>query len=460
VENDLIIIGTGQAGVPLATRLAATGTRVLIVERGAPGGTCVNTGCTPTKTMVASARAAHVARTAGRFGVHVTGVEVDFAAVVARKDAVVARWRAGIERRLGPETKNLRFVRGHARFVGPRAIEVNGERHEAARLVVNVGARAATPDIPGLDAIPWLDSSRLLDLGELPAHLVVIGGGYIGCELGQMMRRFGAAVTLVAPSERLLAREDPDVSEALEGVFRAEGLALALGHQVTRVSRAAHGGTPEIEVALADGSVLRGSHLLVATGRRPNTDDLGCDAAGIALTADGYVQVDERYETSARGIYAVGDCVPGPQFTHVSWDDHRVLFEILQGRTPRARSERIVPYTVFTDPQVAGVGLSEREARAAGIAVDVATMPFGSIARAVETDETAGLVKILLDPTTDRILGARIVGADAGELIHVFSVLMQARASARAIVDGEFVHPTFAEGLQTAVMKLPRYALS
>ncbi|HEY4184559.1 MAG TPA: FAD-dependent oxidoreductase, partial [Polyangia bacterium] len=229
-----------------------------------------------------------------------------------------------------------------------------------------------------------------------------------------------------------------------------------LGNKIERVARAGD----DLVVILADGEALRGSHLLVATGRRPNTDDLACDKAGVALTGEGHIEVDERYETSARGTYALGDCIPGPQFTHVSWDDHRVLFEILAGRSPRARTDRLVPYTVFTDPQVAGVGLSETEARAKGIAVDVATMPFGAIARAIETDETVGVVKVLVDPATDLILGARIVGADAGELIHVFSVLMQAKASVRAIVDGEFVHPTFAEGLQTAVMKLPRFALS
>jgi pyruvate/2-oxoglutarate dehydrogenase complex dihydrolipoamide dehydrogenase (E3) component len=296
----------------------------------------------------------------------------------------------------------------------------------------------------------------VLALRTLPRHLLVLGSGYIGCELGQMMRRLGAAVTIVAPSERLLSHEDPDVSDALADAFRAEEITLALGKKVERVSRQDDG----VVLSLAGGEVLRGSHLLVATGRRPNTDDLGCEQAGIALTSDGHIQVDERYETSARGTFAVGDCTPGPAFTHVSWDDHRVLFEILSGRDARARGDRLVPYTVFTDPQVAGVGLSEGQARAQGIAVEVATMPFGNIARAIETDETAGVVKVLIDPATDRILGARIVGVDAGELIHVFSVLMQAKASARAIVDGEFVHPTFAEGLQTAVMKLPRYALS
>ena len=466
MKIDVILIGSGQAAVPLATRLAAAGRRVLIAERGAPGGTCVNVGCTPTKTLVASARAAHVSRTAARLGVHAREVTVDFAAVMARKDAIVERWRAGVERRLDGGGDNLRFVRGHARFVAPRTIEVapsaspgglaRPERYEAEHIVINVGARPQEPPIPGLRDVPFLDSSGLLALRALPRHLLVLGGGYIGCELGQVMRRLGAAVTIVAPGERLLPHEDPDVSEALGGAFRAEGITLALGKKVERVAREGD----DVVLALAGGETLSGSHLLVATGRRPNTDDLGCQEAGIALGPGGHIQVDERYETSARGTFAVGDCTPGPAFTHVSWDDHRVLFDVLTGRPARARGDRLVPYTVFTDPQVAGVGLSEGEARARGVACEVATMPFGNIARAIEIDETAGVVKVLIDPASDTILGARIVGADAGELIHVFSVLMQAKASARAIVDGEFAHPTFAEGLQTAVMKLPRYALS
>jgi pyruvate/2-oxoglutarate dehydrogenase complex dihydrolipoamide dehydrogenase (E3) component len=456
---DVIIVGTGQAGVPLATRLAAAGKRVLILERGLPGGTCVNVGCTPTKTLVASARAAHVARTGARLGVHAE-VAIDFAAVMARKDAIVARWRAGIERRLGAAGENLKFVRGHARFVAPRTLEVNGERHTAPNVVINVGARSALPELPGLADVAPLVSSTALALTELPTRLLILGAGYVACELGQVFRRLGADVTLIGRSARLLPREDEVVSGALAEVFRAEGIGLQLGRQVTSVARS--GSDVEVRLAPSDGgpSSLRGSHLLVATGRTPNTADLGCEAGNVAVDPGGHVIVDERYETSEPGVFAVGDCVPGPQFTHVSWDDHRVLFEILSGRAARKRTERLVPTTVFTDPQVAGVGLSEQEARRRGLDIEVAVMPFGGIARAIETDETAGVIKIVLDARTERVLGAFIVGVDAGELIHVFSVLMSAGGSARAIVDGEFAHPTFAEGLQTALMKLPRYALS
>ena len=455
MEPDVIVIGTGQAGVPLATRLVAAGRRVLVAERAELGGTCVNYGCTPTKTMIASARAAHVARTAGRLGVHVDGVRVDFAAVVARKDAMVERWRDGVARRLEKAGANLELARGPARFVGEREVEVGGRRVRAERVVINVGARASVPKIEGLAAIPWLDSHRAMDLRELPSHLVVAGGGYVGCEFAQMFRRLGSRVTLVGHAARLLAREDAEISDAIEKVFRDEGIEIHLGTAIGEVD----GGGSGVRVALSSGHEIRGSHLLVAVGRVPNADDLGCDVAGIERDGSGFITVDEHYETTAKGVYAVGDAIAQPQFTHTSWDDHRLLFDHLMGRPSRARRDRIIPSTVFTDPQVARVGMTESEAKARGVAYESATMPFGQIARATEIDETAGTMKILLDPTHERILGAAIVGAEAGELIHVFVALMQAGASARAIVEAEFVHPTFAEGLQSLVMRLDRYAL-
>jgi pyruvate/2-oxoglutarate dehydrogenase complex dihydrolipoamide dehydrogenase (E3) component len=456
MDFDAIVIGSGQAGVPLAVRLARSGKKVLLAERGDLGGTCVNTGCTPTKTLVASARAAHVARTAGRLGVRAGPVEVDFPAVMARKDAIVRRWQEGVGRRIAGAGDGLRLVRGHARLAGDRAVELAGERHRAPVVVLNVGARPAEPPIAGLGDVPWLDNRRALELRAVPAHLVVVGGGYVGCEFAQAYRRFGAEVTVVEPGPHLLGHGDEDVSRAIEEVFRGEGIALRLGARAEAVSRGGAG----VRVRLEGGGAVEGSHLLVATGRRPNTDDLGCDAAGVALDDRGFVAVDDRYATSAPGVWAVGDCTGGPQFTHAAWDDHRLLFEILAGRPGRGRKDRLVPSTAYTDPQVAAVGLSEREAKARGVAHEVATMPFGEIARAVETDERAGLLKVLLDPATERILGAAIVGAEAGELIHVFAALMQAGAPARALVDLEAVHPSFAEGVQSVVMKLGRYALS
>ena len=454
MQLDTIVIGSGQAGVPLATRLAAAGQQVLLAERGELGGTCTNTGCTPTKTMIASARAAHVARTAARLGVRAGPVEVDLRAVVARKDAMVARWRAGVEKSLAKAGERLRLVRGAARFVGEREVEVAGERHRAATVVVNVGARPVVPPVDGLERVPWLDNHRVMELTAVPEHLIIIGGGYIGCEFGQMFRRFGARVTIVDPGSHLLDRSDPEISEALEEVFRGEGIELVFGQRARRVE----GGGGAVRVTLEDGTTLAGSHLLVATGRRPNTDDLACDAAGVALDERGFVRVDDRYATSAAGVYAVGDVTGGPQFTHTSWDDHRILYDVLQGRPARSRSGRVIPFTAFTDPPVAGVGLTEREARERGIPHLVGKMPFGQVARAIETDERAGVMKLLVDPESERILGAAIVGTEAGELIHVFAVLMQAKASARALVDVETVHPTYSEGLQTLVMSIDRFA--
>ena len=454
-QVDAIVIGAGQAGVPLATRLAGRGKTVVLAERARVGGTCVNYGCTPTKTMVASARAAHVARAAGRLGVHAGEVRVDFAAVVARKDAVVRQWREGLDRKLAAAGEKLRLARGHARFVGERTVEVAGERYRADLIVLDVGARPAVPAIEGLSGVPWLDNHRLMELRQLPSHLVVLGGGYIGCEFAQLFRRLGAQVTVVGRGPHLLEREDDDVAQAVEEVFRKEGITLVLGAEVSRVRQAAGEG---VTVALAGGREVAGSHLLVATGRRPNSDDLGCEAGGVRLGPRGHVEVDDHHRTSAPGVYAVGDVTEGPAFTHVSWDDHRQLLDHLEGRPSRGRSQRVVPHCVFTDPQVAGVGLDEREARRKGVAYELARLPFGSIARAIEVDETAGVVKVLVDPSSERILGASVVGAEAGELIHVLAALMQAGAPARALVEVEVAHPTLCEGLQSALMSLPRFA--
>ena len=456
MKTDVIVIGSGQAGIPLATRLAEAGRRVVIAERKKLGGTCVNYGCTPTKTMVASARAAHVARTAGRLGVHSEPVRIDLPAIVARKDAMVRQWREGVEGRLAAAGERLRVLNGHGRFTGEREIEVAGARYRGEIVVINTGVRPAAPDVEGLAALPWLDNRRIMELTELPGHLIVLGGGYIGCEFAQMFRRFGSAVTVVQRGPHLLDREDPDVSEALEGVFRSEGIELVLGARVRRAAAQQR----DLVIVLEDGRKIGGSHILAAVGRRPNTDDLGCERGNVALDAKGFVKVDDQYLTSAKGVYAVGDVTGGPQFTHTSWDDHRILFDLLMGRSARSRSGRVIPSVVFTDPQVASVGLNEREAKARGVRHEVARMPFGSIARALETDETAGILKLIIDPDSERILGANVVGAEGGELIHAFAALMQAGATARAIVDVEIAHPTFAEGLQSVAMRLPRYALS
>jgi pyruvate/2-oxoglutarate dehydrogenase complex dihydrolipoamide dehydrogenase (E3) component len=451
---DVIVIGSGQGGVPLATLLAGSGRRVLLAERAEPGGTCVNRGCTPSKTLIASAQAAHDARRAGRLGVHAE-VRVDFAAVMERVDAVVRQWREALDEKLAAAAPELVVARGHARFVGPRRVEVAGEVHDAAVVVLNVGTRHAVPSIPGLDSVPYLTNGSVFGLRALPPRLVVIGGGYIGCELGQAFARLGSAVTVIEPGPHLLGREDADVSAEVENAFRAEGIEVRTGSAPARVD-ARDGG---VSVTLADGSVVEGSHLLVATGRTPNTGDLGCEAAGVRLDGRGFVPVDDAFRTSAEGVYAIGDCTGGPQFTHRSWDDGRILYQVLTGARSGGNEGRLVPYAMFTDPQVARVGLTEREAREQGMAVEVATLPFGHVARAIEADVPAGMMKVMVDPATERFVGVALVGAQAGELVHAFSLLMQAGAGARTMVDAELIHPTFSEGLQTLVMRLDRYRL-
>ncbi|MGQ0562915.1 MAG: FAD-dependent oxidoreductase, partial [Gemmatimonadota bacterium] len=424
MEWDLVVIGAGQTGAPLAARLAEAGKRVLLAERKYVGGTCANYGCTPTKTLIASARAAHVARTAGRLGIH-TDVRVDFAAVIRRKNALVQQWRQSSEKRLARAGDALTLRRAHARFVADHTIEIEGERHTAATIIIDVGTRPAIPRIQGLDEVAWLDNASVMELTELPEHLLVLGGGYIGCELGQAFRRFGSEITILDASRHLLAREDEDISQVIEDVFIREGIALRLGVTVQRIGKRAGG----LEIQTSDGTIT-GTHLLVAAGRRPNTDDLGCDAAGIELADHGYIRVDDGYQTNVAGIYAAGDVTGGPQFTHTAWDDHRLLYDLVLGRGGRTRRDRLVPHATFTDPQIAGIGITERKAREQGVAFELATFPFGNIARAIETDEPAGLIKVMLDPATQRILGATIAGAEAAELIHIFVATIAAEASA------------------------------
>lgn len=455
VSWDVLVLGAGQTGGPLAARLAEAGQRVLLVEREHVGGTCVNYGCTPTKTMIASARTAHVVRHAESLGVHAADVRVDFKRVVERKNELVQQWRSGVERRIARAGDRLTLIKGHGRFVGDRCVEINGAVYEAAAVVVDVGVRPAVPPITGLGDVAWLDNASLMELESLPAHLVVLGGGYIGCEFAQAFRRFGSEVTIIDRGEHLIGREDPEVSTALEQVFAGEGIQLCQRAEVEQVSKTGSG----VQVRLRDGRTINGSHLLVAAGRTPNTDDLGCAAGGIELDDKGYIKVDDGYRTSAAGVYASGDVTGGPQFTHTAWDDHRLLYNIILGHQTGGRNSRLAPHAVFTDPQVAGVGLTEQQAIKQGIAYEAATFPFSNIARAIETGETAGLIKVLIDPASEQILGATIVGAEAAELIHIFMTLMLARAPARVLVNAQFVHPAFAEGVQSALMRLNRYVL-
>jgi pyruvate/2-oxoglutarate dehydrogenase complex dihydrolipoamide dehydrogenase (E3) component len=444
---DAVVIGSGQAGNPLSQKLADQGWAVALIEKEHLGGTCVNTGCTPTKTMVASAQVAHYARHAANWGVHAGDVRVDLAGVVARKDRIVNQSRSGIEQKVAAR-KNLHLYRGAARFVQPHRVRVNQEEIEGERVFINTGTRPAIPPLRGLDRIDYLTNASILQLRELPDHLLVVGGGYIGLEFGQMFRRFGSDVTVVHRGDRLLTREDPDVALELQKALEKEGIRFLLGASPTDVGR--QNGQIILNVEAGGGSeAVRGSHLLVATGRRPNTDDLGLDAVGVQLTPEGFVKVNGRLETNVPGIWALGDVKGGPAFTHISYNDYQIVYANLIEGKDLTTDGRLVPYAVFTDPQLGRVGLSEQEARAAGHKLKVGKIPMAWVARAIERDETAGLMKVVVDAETDRILGAAILAAEGGELVQILEFVMLAGAPYRLLKGAVYIHPTLAEGFWT-----------
>lgn len=455
---DAAIVGAGQGGTPLAANLAARGWSVALFEREHLGGTCVNVGCTPTKAMVASARAAHVARTGGDLGVEAGPVEVDLARIVERKDDIVSSFRGGQQKRVDRE--GLTLLRGHARFAGPRRLEVvEGEDAGAAvtadRVVLNTGQRPLVPPIPGLEEVDYLTSTTVMELERVPRHLLVAGGGYVGCEFAQMFSRFGADVTVVQREDQLLAREDPDVAEAVREVFEAEGLEVLPGVEVAEVEADGDGVAARLETG--DGTrTVEASHLLVATGRRPNTGELELETAGVELDDRGYVGTDDRFRTSAEGVWAIGDVTGRAPFTNVAYRDFQVLFENWIHDADLDAADRNVTYAVYTDPPVAGVGLNEREARRRGVEVEVATTPMSHVARAIETGETAGLIKVLADPESRRLLGASMVGISADEVIHVFTAVMDAGAPWDVLESGIYAHPAVAEALPVLVRKLEK----
>jgi pyruvate/2-oxoglutarate dehydrogenase complex dihydrolipoamide dehydrogenase (E3) component len=441
---DAVIIGSGQAGNPLSQKLADHGWTVALIEKDELGGTCVNTGCTPTKTMIASAQVAHYARQAGNWGVHAADVRVDFAKVIARKDRIVQQWRFGLERKV-EGSKNLHLYRGQARFVDRHKIRVGGEEIESERIFINAGSRPAIPRLDGLDAVDYLTNASIMELSELPEHLLVLGGGYIGLEFGQMFRRFGSRVTIVHRADHILPREDADITGELQKALEKEDIRFLLEATPTRVDKQKN----QIALVVKTGSrseTLGGSHLLVATGRRPNTDDLGLDAAGVRLTKEGFIEVNERLETNVPGIWALGDVKGGPAFTHISYNDYQIVYANLIEGKKRSTKDRLVPYAVFTDPQLGRVGLTEKEARAAGHKLKIGTLPTASVARAIERDETAGLMKVVVDADTDKILGAAILAPEGGELVQILGFVMLAGAPYTLLKGAIYIHPTLAEG--------------
>jgi pyruvate/2-oxoglutarate dehydrogenase complex dihydrolipoamide dehydrogenase (E3) component len=451
--HDAIIIGTGQAGPSLAKRLAGAGQRVAIIERKAFGGTCINTGCTPTKTMVASAYAAHLARRAAEFGVVIGGgVSVDMRRVKQRKDAIVAQWSAATEASLRA-TENCTVQRGHARFVAPHEIEVGGERLAAERVFIDVGGRAVVPAIPGIDSVPYLTNTSALALDVVPEHFVVLGGSYVGLEFAQMFRRFGAEVTVLERAPRLVPREDAEISAAIRGFLETEGVRVVCGVRDLAVAPAPRG----ITVSGNDGDkpvTAVGSHLLLAVGRRPNTDDLGLDRAGVAVDAHGYITVDEQLRTNVPGIWALGDCNGRGAFTHTSYNDHEIVAaNLLDGET-RTVNERIAAFALYTDPPLGRVGMTEAEARQSGHRVLVAGMAMADVARAIEKGETVGMMKLVADAGTRRILGAAILGTGGDEAIHCIVDLMYAGVPYTVLQRAMHIHPTVAELLPSLAAEL------
>ena len=455
-QFDAIVIGSGQGGNPLAKALAKAGKKTAVIEREHVGGTCVNEGCTPTKTMVASARVAYLARRGGDFGVVTGPITIDMPTIRERKRAIVKSFREGNERGL-KETDCDALIMGEASFTGPKLVRVacngGGERVLAAELIfLNTGLRSSVPKIDGLGDVPYLDNRSVMELGEVPPHLVVVGGGYIGLEFGQLFRRLGSKVTIIQSGAQVLGREDEDVAEEVRKILEQDGIEVLLNTSARSVRRDGDGVALTVKTGGGEREVS-GSHILLAVGRTPNTDRLNVAAAGIALDDHGFIRVNEYLETSVAGVFALGDVKGGPAFTHISYDDYRVLnANVLEGKRVRIAG-RMVPYTVFIDPELGGIGLTEREARSQGKKIRVAKMAATSIARALESDESRGLLKIIVDAETEQILGAAMLTVEGGEMASMVQIAMMGKLPYTALRDGIWSHPTWSEALNNVFSK-------
>ena len=450
---DAIVIGTGQAGPTLAARLAKSGRRTAVLERHLYGGTCVNTGCMPTKTMVASARAIHMARRGAEFGFTVHGaVEVDLPRVRARRDAVVRDASGGLEKWM-KSTPNVTVFEGHGRFTGPRTVSVNGEALEAGEIFINVGGRALVPDLPGVRDVPHLTNVSLLALETLPAHLVIVGGSYIGLEFAQVYRRLGSQVTVIERGERLIGREDEDISTTLQRLLEREGIEFRLSANCIALSPGPGG--VSVAVDCTEGPpAIAGSHVLLAVGRRPNTDDLGLDAAGVAVDGRGYVVVDDHCRTNVPGVWALGECNGHGAFTHTAYNDYEIVSANLLDGDARKLSDRIACYALFTDPPVGRVGMTVQEARASGRRVLVGYRPMTKVSRAVEMGETHGFMRALVDADSKQLLGAVIFGVGGDEVVHSLADVMYANAPYTTISRAVHIHPTISELIPTMLQEL------
>jgi pyruvate/2-oxoglutarate dehydrogenase complex dihydrolipoamide dehydrogenase (E3) component len=452
MKYDAIILGSGQAGNPLSCALVDQGWTVAIVEKSHLGGTCINTGCTPTKTMVHRAQVAHYARNAARWGVRASNVSVDLPKIVAQKNEMVQGGRDSNQKGIDSRP-NLHLHWGSANFTAPHAIRVvdrTGKEQslESERIFINTGARPNIPSVPGLDSVGYLTNETVMDLTEVPQSLVIMGGGYIGLEFGQMFRRFGSQVTVIQRNRQIVPREDPEIAAELQKALEAEGVRFLLNARTTRAEKTAGGIALTIDQA-GSPSTITGSHLLIATGRRPNTEELAVERAGIELNKDGSIRVNGKLETNVPGIWGLGDVKGGPAFTHISYNDFQIVYANLCEGKNLTIDKRIVPYCVFTDPQLGGVGLTEKEARAKGYKLKIGKAPMSSVARARERDETAGVMKLVVDASNDRILGASILGVEGGEVVQILYAAMLANAPYTLLkgAGAIYIHPTLAEGL-------------
>jgi len=449
---DVIIIGAGQAGNPLSSAFAEAGKQTALLEEKYVGGTCINYGCTPTKTMVASAEVAYMACRSEEYGVRLKDLRVDLKQVRQRKEAVVTSFRDGSEQRIVAAGVNL--IYGKAMFTGNKTLDVTTPEGEtisltAETIIINAGGRPSLPNIAGLREVPYLDSTSIMELEEVPEHLIIIGGGYIAIEFGQMFRRFGSQVTILQHSSQLLGREDEDVANTMREILEEDGIGVYLNAKTTVVSQT---GDQRIalQVTIPEGEIkIKGSHLLVAAGRMPNTNGLGLDKTDVRVDNRGFIQVNDRLETSVPGIYAAGDIKGGPAFTHIAYDDFRILKANILEAGNLTTKGRMVPYVLFTDPQLGRIGMSENEARAKGLEIQVAKIPMDYVARAIETERTRGFMKAVVDVASRQILGAAILGMEGGEIMSMLQIAMMGKLPYTALRDAIFAHPTLAEALNT-----------
>ncbi|CAN5420003.1 mercuric reductase [soil metagenome] len=455
---DAIILGVGQAGNPLAMELASKNWKIAVVERHKVGGSCINYGCTPSKTMMASAYAAHLIRRAGEYGISAELKEVNLPLVVKRKNEIVEQFRNGIEKSLEGE-ENIKLIYGEASFLSTHQISVSSTDGgtsiiESEKIFINCGGQPDIPDIKGVHSINYLNSTSIMDLKELPKHLLVIGGNYLGLEFAQMFKRFGCQVSILEKNDQLLSREDEDIAKEVEKILKEEGLNIYLNAEIKEIKN----NEEESEILFSienEIKSLKGSHILMAAGRKPNTSSLQLDRAGVETDEKGYIKVNEKLETNVAGVYAMGDINGGPAFTHISYNDFRIIkANLFSKEKSRNTKERMVPYTMFTNPELGRVGISEKQAREKGIKIKIAKMPMNKAARAIEKGETKGLMKVIIEEDSDKILGASILGTEGGEILAVLQIAMMGNLPYTELRDGVFSHPTLAESLNNLFMAI------